>query len=120
MTVLLAVMHSKRKFGIVLIKIQIFNIIELSDPNPKAVYLEMVENMDEMAYWTYFIFTRLTFPIFVLSNLLLTAVNYFVLDMGSESYFLPSPILYVQCSMIVVTAKQATILIGYLKVKPME
>lgn len=59
----------------------------------------MNENMDKMAHWTYFIFTRLTFPIFVLSNLLLTAANYFILDMGNESYFLPSPILYVQFRM---------------------
>lgn len=54
----------------------------------------MDENMDKMAHWTYVVFTRFTFPIFVTSNLLLTAVNYFILDMGDESYFLPSPILY--------------------------
>lgn len=71
-------------------------LIELNDPKPKIEYLEMNENMDKMAHWTYFIFTKLTLPIFILSNLLLTAVNYFVLDMGEESYFLPSPILYVK------------------------
>lgn len=65
----------------------------------------MNENMDKMAYWTYFIFTRLTFPIFVSSNLLLTAVNYFILDMGNESYFLPSPILYVHCIRMVIMKK---------------
>lgn len=72
--------------------------IELNDPNPKMVYLEMNRNMDKMAYWTNFLFTKLTFPIFVSSNLLLTAINYFILDMGNESYFLPSPILYVDQS----------------------
>lgn len=55
----------------------------------------MNEKMDKMASWTYFISAKLTFPIFVLSNLLLTMVNYFILDLGDESYFLPSPILYV-------------------------
>lgn len=80
---------------IVNIKIRsILNYLELNDENPKAVYLEMDENMDKMAHWTSFAFTRLTFPTFVTSNLLLTAINYFILDMGSESYFLPSPILY--------------------------
>lgn len=69
--------------------------LELNDLNPKAVYFEMEVNMDKMANWTYVGFTKLTFPTFVISNLLLTAVNYFILDMGSESYFLPSPILYV-------------------------
>lgn len=69
-------------------------LTELSDPNPKTIYLEMDEKMDRMANWTYFILAKLTFPIFVSSNLLLTVVNYFVLDMGDDSYFLPSPILY--------------------------
>lgn len=67
--------------------------LELSEPEPRAIYLEMTEKMDRMANWTYFILAKLTFPIFVTSNLLLTAVNYFVLHMGEDSYFLPSPIL---------------------------
>ena len=55
----------------------------------------MTEKMDKMSTWVYFILAKLTFPIFVTSNLLLTAVNYFILDLGEDSYFLPSPILYV-------------------------
>lgn len=53
----------------------------------------MNDKMDRMAGLTYFILAKLTFPIFVTSNLLLTAVNYFILDLGEDSYFLPSPIL---------------------------
>lgn len=65
----------------------------MSDPNIKAIYLEMNEKMDRMASWAYFIPAKLTFPIFVSSNLLLTAINYFILDLGEDSYVLPSPIL---------------------------
>lgn len=38
---------------------------------------------------------KLTVAAFPLFAVLLTLVNYFVLDFGTESYYLPTPMLYV-------------------------
>ena len=67
----------------------------MNDPNPKPIYLEMDERIDRMAYWTWVISAKMTFPVTVSTNLLLTGINYFILDLGEDSYFLPFPILYV-------------------------
>lgn len=75
-------------------------ISELNDPTTRLLYLETNQRMDRMASWVYFIYFRLTLPIMVLSDSLVTLGNYFILNMGSESYFLFAPILYVGCHSI--------------------
>lgn len=72
-------------------------ISELNDPATRPLFLETNQRMDRIANWVYFIYFRLTLPIMVLSDSLGTLGNYFILNMGSESYFLFAPILYVRC-----------------------
>lgn len=70
-------------------------ISELKDPSTRPLFLETNERMGQMADWVYFMYFRLTLPIMVLSDSLVTIGNYFILKLGSESYFLFAPILYV-------------------------
>lgn len=58
-------------------------------------YSELNEKIEQMTYLLYILVVKasliMTFP----SALLVTAINYFIYDLGAESYFLPVPLMYV-------------------------
>lgn len=59
------------------------------------MYSKMFERIEEISRFFHFVMLKLTFIGIVLPALLTTVVNYFINDMGSESYLLPSPSMYV-------------------------
>lgn len=71
-----------------------FTTTELNSATKKAA-LELHVKIERSTKIIYFAFMNITYPGVLIPALSLTIVNYFVLDLGDESYYLASPILYV-------------------------
>lgn len=69
--------------------------IELNDPATAATFIELQEKIERLCKLTIFSFIKVTAPMFSIPTLLATISNYFMLNMGEESFLLPSPISYV-------------------------
>ena len=65
---------------------------ELNDPTTKAAALELHEKIERFTKLVHFAFIKITYPGVLIPALGLTGVNYFILDLGAESYYLASPI----------------------------
>ena len=61
----------------------------------KRTFIKLNENIEKMSKWLHFIVGKLSIAGLLLPTLLITIVKYFILDFGDESFFLPTPILYV-------------------------
>lgn len=68
-------------------------IAELRDPVLKPIFNQIDQQMDRMANITYFVGAKLSFLVIGTTDAIVTSVNYFIKDMGDESYFLASPLL---------------------------
>lgn len=66
---------------------------EINDPTANAKYHYMHEKIERASKLYYFTVTRYNTPIFYLSSLMSTVINYFVFDLGDESYSLPFALL---------------------------
>lgn len=66
---------------------------ELRDPVLKPMFIEIDQQMDRMANMVYFGGAKLSFLVIGTTDAIVTSVNYFIKDMGDESYFLASPLL---------------------------
>lgn len=71
-----------------------FNL-ELNDQNSKAIFYEIIEQMDQMADRVHFVLIKITFPVILIADPLMSAVNFFILDFGQESFVMSAPLLYV-------------------------
>lgn len=61
----------------------------LNDTASKTMYIELNVKMERMTKLTYFLFVQLSVPGVMFPALFITSINYFVLDLGNESLFLP-------------------------------
>lgn len=66
---------------------------ELRDPVLEPMFIEIDQQMDRMANMVYFGGVKLSFLVIGTTDAIVTSVNYFIKDMGDESYFLASPLL---------------------------
>lgn len=67
--------------------------IELKDPVSRSMFLEIDQQMDRMANVAYLVGAKISFCVIGTTDTIVTCVNYFIKDMGEESYFLASPLL---------------------------
>lgn len=65
------------------------------NPISKAKYSDLVNNIERMSRFFHFVLTKLTVAGVVLPDLLITLGNYFIYDLGDESYYLSAPMMYV-------------------------
>lgn len=66
--------------------------VELTDPNAVVAAIELHEKIEGFTKLVDLAFTKITFAGILISAILLTLVNYFIFELGDESYFLASPI----------------------------
>ena len=62
----------------------------------KTIYTESNEKIEQVSRLLYFIAMKFTFPGVMLPDLIVTFYNYFVHDLGDQSYYLACPAMYVQ------------------------
>lgn len=62
----------------------------------QAMYIELNKQIEQMSRLFHFIAMKISVPSTTIPALLLTLFNYFILDLGNESYYLASPMMYVQ------------------------
>lgn len=60
-----------------------------------VMYVELNEKIERMSKHVYSIFVEASLVGLVMPPLLITLVNYFIYDLSEESYFLPTPVMYV-------------------------
>lgn len=70
--------------------------IEMDDPIAKLKYQHINDKIELLSEIYYFIVVKLTMPGIILPAFLLTIINYCIYGLGSKSYVLPLPIVYVQ------------------------
>lgn len=58
-------------------------------------YCNLINKIELLSEIYHFMVVKLTMPGVVLPAFLLTMINYFIYDLGNDSYFLPFPIVYV-------------------------
>lgn len=75
-------------------KIQ-FSIGIDSNPNSKRMYNALNARIERMSRVIYFILVKVSMIGIVLPALLITAINFWFLDLGDESFFVPSQVMYV-------------------------
>lgn len=66
-----------------------------NDLTRKIMDMELNDKIEWISRWIYFLQVKVTIAAFVLPAVLITLINYFVLDKKDRSYFLPIPIMYV-------------------------
>lgn len=59
------------------------------NPISRAMYSKLNEKIERMSNLVYLLIIKLTVPGVIIPGLLITIVNYFVYDLGDDSYFLP-------------------------------
>lgn len=63
--------------------------------NVQATYVALNEKIERMCEFFDIFLTKLTLAGYAPSTVLLTLINYFVFDFGADSFYLPTPMLYV-------------------------
>lgn len=71
------------------------NSIGLDNPVMSKIFNEMSVKIERMSRFFNSVLTRLTTAGIMLPSLIITLVDYFIYDLGKESYYLSWPILYV-------------------------
>lgn len=64
-----------------------------NNPPMRSKYAELAEKIERMSKIFHFILVKFTLPGFILPALFLTIINYFIHDLGNESYYLPCPLM---------------------------
>lgn len=72
----------------------VWKFIGCQHANLKSSYAELSEKIERMSKLLYFIQTKISVPANMLPPLLMTVVNYYILDMHDESFLLPFPSMY--------------------------
>lgn len=67
--------------------------IKKSDTSTK--YSDLIEIIEKVTKWYYIVYVKVTSIGMIFATLLITLINYFVNDLGDESYFLAFPVLCV-------------------------
>lgn len=62
-------------------------------PTAAIIYTELNEHIELVSEWMYFILVRIYVAGIILPLFVLSAVNYFILDLGEQSFLLSWPIL---------------------------
>lgn len=68
---------------------------ELNDPETAVTFIELHEKIDRLCNLTIFSLVKVTTTMFNVPTFIGTISNYFMLNLGDESFLLPSPISYV-------------------------
>lgn len=58
------------------------------------MYAENIAEIDKIAKLIYFALVYLTTPGICIPSLLISTINYFIYDLGDESFFLPFRVMY--------------------------
>lgn len=61
------------------------------------MYIELNEKIEQMSRLLYVVTVKLTIPGSILPAVFITAINYFLYDLGDESFFSPFFVMYVFC-----------------------
>lgn len=61
----------------------------------KEAFRKIHEQMDRAAHWVQFLLIKVSAPVMMVSDPLVAIVNYFILDLGEESFVLTEPMLLV-------------------------
>lgn len=72
-----------------------FYPIESQNTISKAKYSDLIDKIERMSKFFHFILTKLTVVGVVAPDLLITIGNYFIYDLGEQSYYLSAPMMYV-------------------------
>lgn len=62
----------------------------------RVMYTELNEKLERMSKFVYTVFVEASLAGLIIPPLLITLVNYFIYDLSEESYFLPTPVMYVR------------------------
>lgn len=62
-------------------------------PSTAPTYTALNEKIEMMSKWIYIILSKASPAGMMLPSLLLSTINYFVLDLGEESFLLPCPMM---------------------------
>lgn len=65
------------------------------NPISKSKYVNLINNIERMSKFFHFVLTKLTVASVVAPDVLITLGNYFIYDLGDESYYLSAPMMYV-------------------------
>lgn len=65
----------------------------------RSTYIELNAKIEQMCEKIYFFMVKVPRTGMVLFPLLTTITNYFILDLKDESYILPTPLMYVTCTL---------------------
>ena len=63
-------------------------------PNTPHKYQDFLEKIEQMSQLLYIVVAKLVALITFVPALIVTLVNYFVYNLGDDSYFLPMPLMY--------------------------
>lgn len=69
--------------------------IELNEPTTSATFMELHGKIKQLCRMTIFSLVKVTATMFIVPTFLATISNYFMLNLGEDSFLLPSPISYV-------------------------
>lgn len=72
-----------------------FPQIEIDNQATATKYRQLHAKIEQMCRFFNITLVQITVPMFVLPVLFVTIFNYFILDLGDESFYLSSPISYV-------------------------
>lgn len=67
----------------------------MGNPISEKIYKDTCKRIEQMSDVISFLFIKLSIPGIIFPSCLITANNYFVKDLKEESFFLPSPVVYV-------------------------
>lgn len=69
--------------------------VESDDAMLKAKYSELSENIERMSALIHVVFIKFIVPVLIVPAMLISLVNYYMFDMGDESFDLACPVMYV-------------------------
>lgn len=69
--------------------------IELNDPISKAKYTQIDEKIEQMSHLIELILMKITIPGCLIPVLITTAINFFIHNLGNESFYMQSPMMSV-------------------------
>lgn len=70
-------------------------LIELSDPITEEIFLQLQDKIERLFALINLTLVKVTVPFVVLPGLFVTIINYFIVGLGDESFFLSAQVTYV-------------------------
>lgn len=67
----------------------------MNKPNAEFVYNHVNKKIERMFKIIHRIWIEIGVPVLIFPSMVISGINYFVLNMGEDSFILPSPAMYV-------------------------